>query len=264
VATAPTGPNDIYDYVHANSIDVDADGNLIVSARNTSAVYKIDRGSGRIIWRLGGRRSDFTMGPGASFALQHDARRQPDGTLTIFDDGEAPGSSRGIVLRLDETAMTATLIREYPQPQRRLATSQGNLQLLPNGHVFVGWGSLPRFSEFDADGTLLYDASFSATQSYRDFRSTWVGLPLELPAMAVDRQGGAYTVYASWNGATEVATWEVLAGRSDASLLPVVTARRTGFETVMGVPPVPGLLAVRARDASGAILGTSASVAAPA
>jgi hypothetical protein len=260
VAPVPTGANDIYDYVHANSIDVDTDGNLILSARNTSAVYKIHRVTGRILWRLGGHRSDFAMGPGATFALQHDARRQPDGTLTIFDDGQAPGVSRAIVLRLDETAMTATLVRELRQPQELLATSQGNMQVLPDGHVFVGWGSLPQFSEFDANGRLLYDATFSATQSYRDLRFPWTGRPRELPDLAVDMGNGAMAVFASWNGATEIATWEVLAGKSAAALHRVAAVPRDGFETEVDLPLAGPLVAVRARDASGAILGTSLTV----
>ena len=263
VATPPPTTDEIYDYIHANSIGLDNDNGLILSARNTSAVYKIDRASGRIVWRLGGVRSDFAMGPGATFALQHDARRQPDGTLTIFDDGQAPGYSRAIVLRLDETAMTATLVREYPQPQRLLATSQGNMQVLPDGHVFVGWGSLPRLSEFDPDGTLLFDAAFSAPQSYRDYRYPWVGRPTELPAIAVDGRVGAHTVYGSWNGATEVATWEVLAGRTPASLAQVAAAPRTGFETAIEVSAIGPYAAVRARDASGAILGSSVAVVMP-
>ena len=185
---APTAPNAVYDYVHANSIDVDTDGTLLVSARNTSTIYKIDRQSGEIRWRLGGKRSDFAMGPGTTFNYQHDARRQADGTLTIFDDGAGPGPSRAIVLRLDETAMTATLVREYAQPQGLFATSQGNMQILPNGDVFVGWGSLPHFSEFSGDGKLLINATFTASQSYRDYRFPWVGQPADAPAIALENR----------------------------------------------------------------------------
>jgi hypothetical protein len=75
------------DYLHINSIDVDHDDNLLVSARKISAVYKIDRETGEILWRLGGKKSDFEMGRGTRFAYQHDARRLPDGTISIFDNG---------------------------------------------------------------------------------------------------------------------------------------------------------------------------------
>src|SRR5919204_2109994 len=96
------------DYFHVNSLEVEPDGNLLVSARNTSALYEIDRRTGEVLWRLGGKRSDFRMGPGTRFAWQHDARRQPDGTITLFDDEAAPPlgkRSRAIRLRLDTTAM---------------------------------------------------------------------------------------------------------------------------------------------------------------
>jgi hypothetical protein len=138
----------IYDYVHANSIDVDRDGNLLVSARNTSAVYKVDRATGAIVWRLGGKRSDFAMGAGASFSWQHDARRGADGTLTIFDDGTSPSHSRAIVLQLDEQAETASLVRAFDHPTPLFARSQGNLQVLPRGNFLVGWGDAGYVSEF--------------------------------------------------------------------------------------------------------------------
>jgi outer membrane protein assembly factor BamB len=263
VAAAPTASNAVYDYFHGNSIEEDRDGTLIVSARNTSAVYKIDRQTGRVIWRLGGKRSDFVMGPGTTFALQHDARRQADGTITIFDDGQAPGFSRGIVLDVDETAMTATLVREYLSPQRTLSTSQGNVQVLPSGNVFIGWGSVPRFSEFTAAGRLVLDAGFTASQSYRDHRYAWVGRPAEPPAVAADRNGSGLVVYASWNGATEVARWDVLVGGSTPGRQ-AASSPQTGFETIIGVKKLnPGetFVAVRARDAQGAVLGTSSAIA---
>ena len=262
----PAKDGAIWDYFHANSIDEDADGNLLVSARNTSAVYKVDRVTGHVRWRLGGRRSDFAMGPGTSFAFQHDARRQADGTITIFDDGQAPGSTRGIVLQLDEQAMTATLLREFRQPQGLLATSQGNMQVLPNGHVFIGWGSVPRFSEFAADGRLVLDAGFTASQSYRDGRFAWVGRPSRPPDIAVDSGSDGVVVYASWNGATEIATWDVLAGAGESSLRRVASSPRRGFETVIVLGPLApgaGLVAVRAKDARGAVLGTSATLLIP-
>ena len=264
--SAPTAPDLVYDYFHGNSIEEDTDGNLIVSARNTSAVYKIDRSTGKILWRLGGKRSDFAMGEGATFGYQHDARRQPDGTLTIFDDRQTAGTSRGIVLRLDETGMTATLVREYKQPQNLYSTSQGNMQVLPSGHVFIGWGATPRFSEFTSDGRLVLDAGFTASQSYRDVRFPWAGTPAEAPAVAVDAGDQGVVVYASWNGSTEVAAWDVLAGSGSTSLRPVAHARRTGFETVIGVTslkPSDTTAAVRALDASGRVLGTSPGVALP-
>ena len=255
----------LYDYVHANSIEVDHDGNLLMSARNTSTVYKIDRGTGDVIWRLGGKANDFTMNPGAAFSWQHDARRQPDGSLSLFDDNAAPGTSRAIVLQVDETARTASLVRAYAHSPALLATSEGSVQILPNGNVFVGWGSVPEFSEFTRDGRLVFDATFPASgTSYRDQRFAWIGRPAELPAVAVKAEGTGLTVYASWNGATEVASWQVLGGSSGATLALIGSARRSGFETAIPVGRTEQLLAARAIDRSGAILGTSLPVRAPA
>ena len=147
-----------YDYFHVNSIDEDTDGNLLVSARNTHAVYKLDRRTGEIIWRLGGKRSDFAMRRGTRFAWQHDARRRPDGTITLFDNEAAPQAgpeSRALVLRLDLRRMRATLVRSLTHRPRLLAATQGNVQLLSGGHYFVGWGARPYFTEYDAGGTVL-------------------------------------------------------------------------------------------------------------
>ena len=144
-----------YDYFHVNSVDLDRDGNVLISARNTSGVYKLSRATGAILWRLGGKRSDFDMGPGTRFKWQHDARRQADGTLTIYDNGAAPPvrkRSRAIRLRLDDQARKATLVRALAHPGSLLSASQGSAQDLPDGSVFVGWGSQRFFTEFGADG----------------------------------------------------------------------------------------------------------------
>ena len=263
--TPPTTGQQVYDYVHLNSIEVDRDGGLLVSARNTSTIYKIDRTTGEIVWRLGGKRSDFTMGDGAAFSWQHDARRQADGTLTLFDDSATPGHSRALILEVDETTRTARLVREFAHPKGLLAASQGNVQVLPNGDLFVGWGSQPFFSEFAPDGTLRFDATFPAgVQSYRDIRSPWVGRPADAPAVEVDTNvSSGLTVFASWNGATEVAGWEVLGGASAGSLRTVGSAARSGFETTIAIAEQPTVLVVRALGRDGRTLGTSVPVVVP-
>src|ERR687885_1671708 len=239
--TYATPPNDALpgiDYFHLNSIDIDHDSNLLISARETFTVYKIDRKSGEIIWRLGGKKSDFEMGEGTRFAYQHDARRHKDGTLTIFDNGgivKVDKQSRGIVVELDEDAMTATLVRQYTHPDRYRAVTQGNMQVVPNGDVFIGWGSEPVFSEFSGDGELLFDASFPPeVESYRTFRFPWSGHPSDRPAAVVERTSEhEVKVYASWNGATEVASWEVLGGPRPGQLESVGSVPRDDFETAI-------------------------------
>jgi hypothetical protein len=262
-AYPPEDPALVHDYFHVNSIDVDHDDNLIVSARNTSAVYKIDRNSGEILWRLGGKRSDFEMGEGTRTFWQHDARRQPDGSITIFDNGAHPQvhpQSRGIVVDLDEGSMEATLVREYTHPDGLVSTSQGNMQVLPDGNVFIGWGSEPVVSEFSRDGELLMSAGFPPEcESYRAFRFPWKGRPTDIPSLVVGRRSSdRVTLHASWNGATEVAAWEVLSGPRPNRLEPLGAVPRDGFETAMLAQTQDPYLAVRARDGSGEILGTSA------
>jgi len=260
------------DYFHLNSIDVDHDDNLLISARKTSAVYKIDRKSGEVIWRLGGKKSDFEMGEGARFAFQHDARRLPDGTISIFDNGttvfkngfpKALAESRAIVLELDEQKMTASLVGEYTHPNKKeYADAAGNTQVLENGDVFVGWGRALAISEFSKDGKLIYDLRLQPdNRSYRAFRFPWSGHPSDRPAAVAERTSeGEVRVYASWNGATEVARWEVLAGPRVDRLGALRSSPRDGFETAMVVRSTDPYLAVRAKDRSGRTLGTSKAV----
>src|SRR5581483_3965221 len=233
-------------------------GNLLVSARHTSTVYEIRKSDGKILWRMGGKKSDFTFGPGARFAWQHDARRQADGTLTLFDNAaqsEQKGlQSRALVLRVDSAHHRVTLVRSYAHAPALLSTSQGDSQQLPNGDMFVGWGANPFFTEFSADGKVLLDGTFgTGDDSYRAFRFDWVGTPATEPAIAVDGQ----TVYVSWNGATQVARWQVVGGPDAQHLAPVVTAAKGGFETAIRLPSAPPFVAVRALAADGSVLATS-------
>jgi hypothetical protein len=257
---APVEAN--WDFFHINSVDLDVDGNLLVSARSTHTVYKLNR-NGAILWRLGGKSSDFQMRPGSNFAWQHDARRQPDGTLTIFDNGATPAVeklSRGLILDVDEQTMTATLLRQYTHP-KILSGSQGNMQLLPSGNVFIGWGEVPRVSEFERSGQLVFDAVLGRQyQSYRAFRLPWSGLPAEAPAITTASDGRKLTVYASWNGATSVHAWQLLAGAQAGVLNPVSSVRSQGFESALRAPTGGPYFAVRALDATGAPLGQSQTV----
>jgi hypothetical protein len=261
----PQDPDVPLDYFHINSIDIDFDGNWLISAKGTSAIYKVDRKSGEILWRLGGKKSDFEMGPGTRTVSQHDARRQEDGTITIFDNGAPPQvheQSRTIVVSLDVDEMSANLVREYTHPEELVSTSQGNAQVLPNGNVFVGWGSAPFFSEYSTEGELLFDASFRGNaQSYRAFRLPWTGHPTDDPAVAVERgSDDKVTLYVSWNGATDVATWQVLAGPDPGQLEPVGSAPKRGFETAVTVNTAEPYVAVQARSATGRVLGNTKAV----
>jgi outer membrane protein assembly factor BamB len=252
-----------YDYIHINSIDEEPNGNLLISGRNTHAVYEVNRRTGKVLWRLGGKKSDYRLGPGAKFAWQHDARRQPDGTITIFDNGAAPPLekfTRVLVLRVDEQRKRVTLARSYRHPKRLLSPFEGNAQFLPNGHVFVGWGGWPYISEIDRNGRVVFDAYFGHgkkpgedADTYRAYRMAWRGHPTDPPAIAV--AGGK--VYVSWNGATDVARWQVLAGEANDDLAVVATVKKSGFETAIPFRASGSYIAVQALDSNGKVIGVS-------
>lgn len=249
-----------WDYVHLNSIAVDSDQNLLVSSRNTQAIYKINRETGRIIWRLGGKHSDFTMGPDAAFSWQHDARHHPDGTISLFDNSSR--ASRAVVLAVDESHHRVTLRHAYHHPANLFASSQGNVQILSNGNVLVGWGSQPYISEFTASGELLFDARLgNGYMSYRAFRLPWTGAADGVPAVATRRSTTATSVYISWNGDTRVATWTALAGSSPGALTPVASVARTGFETSISIAPALTHVQVRGSDSAGTALTTTEVIA---
>jgi Arylsulfotransferase (ASST) len=258
-------PGSPFDYLHLNSIDVGPDGNLLVSARHTWSLYELNRRDGEIVWRLGGKQSDFRLGAQTRFAWQHDARWRSRSTITLFDDGAQPkveSQSRGLVLRVDRGAGTVALAHEYVHPTGLLAVAQGSFQSLPDGDVFVGWGTEPYYSEFSAGGRLRLDARFVDDQesSYRAYRHPWTGRPRQRPALRVERHGAATTLWVSWNGATDVASWQVDAGAHPARLQRFHQAPRAGFETTIRLSSAPRYLAVSALDRTGRALGSSETV----
>ncbi|MPY85107.1 MAG: hypothetical protein GEV00_17695 [Actinophytocola sp.] len=170
-----------------------------------------------------------------------------------------------MVLGLDRRAAIATLEREYWNPADELSVAEGNMQILPNGNVFVGWGDRPGYAEYSPDGEVVYDAQpAEGVESYRAYRFGWHGNPATRPAIALRPADGDRTdVYVSWNGATEVASWQVLAGPSPQRLRPVASAPNRGFETRITVSTKADYVAVRARDAAGDTLSTSPARQAP-
>ncbi len=263
-STVPAPSSGPYDYFHINSVDLDSQGNLLVSARHTDTLYKVDRATGNIDWRLGGRHSDFAVPPEASFARQHDGRWRSNGEISVFDNAsDAPGPpSRALVLAVDERAKSVRLRAGFANPDGATSVTQGDNQLFPDGHAFVGWGSQPSYSEFDATGKPILGADFgSSMQSYRAYRFAWHGQPTDAPTVAVQRgPDGRPTAYMSWNGATEVTTWRLLVGPVPNQLHPFADAGRDGFETAVPLPGADPYAAVQALDRSGNVLGTSPAV----
>ncbi len=183
----PASPSTPWDWFHINAVHIDSDGNLLIDARDTWTTYKVGRASGRIIWQLGGKDSSFRLraAPGQSldnageiFAWQHDPEAIGHNEYTFFDN-ESAGTpefsvSRALTLRLDTRHRVATLIASDDQPEGLVAASQGNAQTTPDGGLFVGWGALPYFSEFDPSGRLVFNAEFpTGVNTYRAYVLPW-------------------------------------------------------------------------------------------
>jgi Arylsulfotransferase (ASST) len=263
----PTIPWDAY---HVNAVDLLAGGKFLVSMRNTWAAYLVDSKMGAIEWTLGGDHSSYRMGAGTSFEWQHDVRMHAGNVVSLFDDaccaisagppGAPSGPSRGLLLKLEMSARTATLERQYTHGSKFDAAFLGNADVLPNGNVAIGWGSQPFFSEYTSSGKLLLDAQLpSPNLNYRTFVRSWVGTPARPPSGVSRKRKHGALVFASWNGATEVTTWRVLAGR-DAKHLAVVARRaKTGFETAIPLRSSYRKYKVQALDSKGRVLGISAA-----
>jgi hypothetical protein len=252
-----------FDYFHVNSIDVDDDGSLLISARNTWAAYKVSHQTGAIIWELGGKRSSFKLARGTYWAFQHDVRVQArnDQYVTLFDDSAGPprvhGQSRAIKLQLNLKNMTGRQVAAFGHSPAVSTNFEGNVQQLSNRNLFVGWGQQPYFTEYSTSGRLLFDARFvDFTPSYRAYRFPWSGNPTTSPAIIAGRHGRSVTVWASWNGDTHIKSWRVLGGASQTALHTLATVRKSGFETAAKVRP-ESYYEVQPIDYSGHVMATS-------
>jgi len=248
-----------FDYIHINSVDPGTSGDVLLSARNTWTLYDVNMRTGAFNWEIGPRPGDLSEGSGVRFYWQHDAQFEPGGLISVFDNGSTPPKekqSRGLLLRPDFGSRSVSLVKAFTNPAHvLLASSQGSLLPLPGGNWLMGYGGLPNFTEYSASGRVLFDATFG--RNVQDFRTyftpSWTGLPLDAPSIAVrPTSGGRVAVFASWNGATDVASWRVLADGTA-----VGTASRRGFETVIAVPAGSSSYEVQALGSGGQVLGTS-------
>ena len=273
-ASSASSSDGVWDAYHMNSLDVGPGGQLLISARNMWAVYDVSMGTGKILWQLGGKRSDFTFGTNADFYWQHDVRFRTGQMVSMFDDGccnlpkgKPEQQSHGLILKLDFQNHKAAVVTTYYHHSALYSPTQGNTQLLGNGNEFIGWGQNQYYSEYAAAGNsesnatanLLYDAKMPGSNiSYRAFSDTWVGTPYYPPSAAARASGGHSIVYASWNGSTQTTAWQVLAG-PNAHSLSVVAGRvaKSGFETAATVANHGPYFQVRALGVAGNVLGTS-------
>jgi hypothetical protein len=239
------------DFMHTNAIELDQDGNLLISSRSLSAITKIDRQTGDVIWRMGGRSSQFTFTNDPGFSFQHDVRRLDNGHLTVFDNGNAhsPPHSRAVEYRVNEAARTATRVWRYPDDTSLFAPYMGNFQRLDNGNSMMGWGALPQVTEVLPNGDVAFEVRLSHL-TYRAFRFPWTGLPATPPSAVALATGDPTmaTLYFSWNGATDIDGFQVFAGPTPQQMTLVTTADRTGFESsvqLSGLDPATCVFQVR-------------------
>lgn len=175
--------NDLISFVHGNAIDIDSDGNILLSARRLDEITKIDRNTGNIIWRLGGKNNQFTfLNDTSKFSRQHDIRRIENGNITLFDNGNFHDTAVSVAkeYQLDEVNMTAELVWSFKHPMNIFSETMGNVQRLSNGNTFINWGTvydvnMPAFTEVDPDGNIVYEVTFTTPFHlvYRAFRYDW-------------------------------------------------------------------------------------------
>jgi hypothetical protein len=266
--------------LHINSVALDPDGDLLVSVRAANEMVAVDAHTGAVKWKLGGKDSTFTLGPGADFAGQHDPQFVDANTIMLFNNnvdlgGTRHGPSSIKWLRLDHQTRTATLVREWTQPDNLGTFTQGSVQSLPGGNTFTGWGDANRITEFAADGRVLWSAGQPANApqklegnvgsggigTYRAFLQPWVGHPTQKPELAITTGNGQPTLHAVWNGATEVTHWRILTGPTPDALKPLLTAPWNGLNTPIPVPTTAATAGayfqIQALDKTGTTIGSS-------
>lgn len=261
-----------------NSVDKNSDGDYVISSRYTNTIYKVSGKDGSILWRLGGANSSFVMDGGLNFSRQHDARfieqTATTETITLLDNGSdninvTADSSSALLILLDKsvTPMVAKVIRRWIRPDQQLSKLRGNFQLLPNRNAFVGWSANSYISEHTFDNELVMEARFKSNRfvTYRSYKFNFTGAPIEPPTLKAYVYGispatSTTVCYVSWNGATEVDTWEFHRGGSDNSATEpslIGKAKKAGFETMAQFTGYEGLVYARAISADGQVLGES-------
>ena len=285
-----------FDYFHINSVDKTAEGDYVISSRYMCAVVCVSHVDGKVLWQLGGKHNDFkdlSDGQATNIHWQHHATWYSEtNELTVFDNGAhdnvaSASNSRGLRVKVDVAAKTATLVQSYVAPQHHLAPSQGSVQILSGASptVLVGWGYIPAYTEFSADGKPLCDVHICPTgyyhlgwcKNYRTFKHHWVGRPTTKPSAAMRPSEDA--MYVSWNGATEVRSWQLQVSKSrglqaakgakskasgtgakDTFTNHGTAVKKTDFETRIDVPSDAVFVRVAALDKDGNVLGYSETV----
>ena len=264
-----------WDAIHVNAIDKFPDGDYLLSARHSDTLYEISHIDGSVVWRLGGKTSDFEFVGDAKFARQHHGEVVEQNAthivISLYDNAVGEGYqmplrrySRGLILSLDLREMTATVVAQYGHPQGQLNNGRGSMQVLPNGNAFINWAIDSQISEHTPDGSaLVLDAWLPAhIDTYRAFKFLWVGRPKQPPDVHAevfwdDDHRMNTTISMSWNGATEVDRWAVHGVDADGNPVHIATVPRAGFETTIHHTGLVTNVYAEALDRNGTVLGTS-------
>jgi hypothetical protein len=173
----------VYDVFHCNSIDVHANGNVLVSARHLDAIFEIRRSDGEIVWKMGGAPVnkdgatiiDIVNDPYDGIVQQHDARYLPNGNVSLFDNQNAQTNHppRAVKFSVNLATNTAEPVFSFAAPDAVRACCQGSFRRYPDGHSRIGWGFFVPFNgvaitEIDEAGNALLNVNFPAgVASYR-------------------------------------------------------------------------------------------------
>lgn len=268
--------NRAWDYFHINSIDKDRHGNYLISARHCNSIYKINGLDGSIMWQLGGKNSSFDQRD-FSFSSQHDARFiESNDTRTVISflnngsDGvqNTTDISSAMIVALDTSTkpMSAKLLRKYDRPDGRQSQLRGNVQILQNSNVFVGWSENSYMTEFTEEGEVVLEAHFQSTRfaTYRSFKFNFTGAPLDRPDLVCGSYGtidspATTACYVSWNGATEVRSWNFWSVLPDGHFMLLGNAPKVGFETAFMSSGCATIVFAEALDAGGLSMRNSSA-----
>ncbi|MGB5895446.1 MAG: aryl-sulfate sulfotransferase, partial [Ignavibacteriaceae bacterium] len=171
--------NHTIDWTHCNSMEIDPEGNLIISTRNFNEITKINRQTGEIIWRLGGERNQFQfINDNRGFRRQHNARMLSNGNIALFDNGHflIPQYSSYVEYEIDEQNFIATLIRRYSRNGSIYSQSRGGVQELSNGNILISWDDLPNpfVSEINPEDSTEYEVRYdNSAHQYRAYKFPW-------------------------------------------------------------------------------------------
>jgi len=202
------------DVTHFNSVEKDKDGNIIVSARYSNEVIKINVHDGTLLWRMGGKNNQFTfINDSLPFVGQHDARIQASGNFTLFDNGygkeHVKHNARAIEYKLDEKNKTATLVWYYNNENKIISEATGNAQRLKNGNTLINYGKIANgtpnitFEMVKPNKQKIYSLSFADTMgTYRAFYYEELPFKLKQPQVKVQHKKGKCTLTIENNYAT--------------------------------------------------------------